>query len=79
MTKRAMSKTTFAAPIKDESGLVRRSVRGDGTMRIEFLSFGSTGRNIYGEPARGHWKLRGYSKDGKFGRTLKKLSIKLAQ
>ena len=55
----------------------RVTKRKDGIEKIELLSFGSTGRNFYGEPARGHWVVKGYKKDCVFRTKLKDLRAEL--
>ena len=62
--------------IKNEP-LLRIWRREDGFEKLEIKSFGSTGRNLYGQPARGHWKHWKWRKDGLGRRTLAELKTAL--
>lgn len=63
--------------VVEVSSLRRVTMRRDGIEKIEKISFGNTGRNIYGESARGHWVVKGYKKNGLFKRSLLELKAAL--
>lgn len=54
-------------------GIKRISFKGDVT-KIEVWSTGRTGRTMLGSESVGHWKLRGYKRNGVFARTIRELT-----